>query len=197
MIVDWIAGADGFRTRPYPDYESYLHHQSSKRTLIEESDFLNWYHPLLRFCLAQRLPENPHLKSGSSVLCLAARSGAEIEAFRDVGYHPIGIDLEPLGEGVIYSDFHFLPFGNRSFDVVFTNSIDHVFNVYKFLAQVRRVTASIFILELAKGGPQEYESFTWSSLRQIMILLVQEGFKIVRMSAYEEPWGGVQITSIP
>ncbi len=194
--MDWITGVDGFRTRPYPDYESYLRHQSSKHILIEESDFLNWYHPLLRFCLAQRLPENPHLKIGNSVLCLAARSGAEIEAFQDVGCYPLGIDLEPLGDGVICGDFHFLPFGNRSFDVVFTNSIDHVFDVYDFLAEVGRV-AGTFILELAKGGPQDYESFTWMSLRQIVILLVQEGFEIVRMSAYEEPWGGVQITSIP
>ena len=98
---------------------------------------------------------------------------------------------------MIYGDFHFLPFENRSFDVVFTNSIDHVFDVYDFLVEIERVTASIFILEVAKGGPQEYESFAWSSLRQIVILLARRGFEIVRMQAYEEPWGGIQITSTP
>jgi SAM-dependent methyltransferase len=195
--VDWIIGDDGFKRREYADYKAYLTHQSEKRPEFEDADFFNWYHPLLRFCLAQRLPENPRLKHGSSVLCLAARSGAELQAFRDVGHHPIGIDLKPLGDGVIYGDFHHVPFEDQSFDITFTNSLDHVYDSAGFLNEVRRVTKSYFILEVGRMVGGRYESIAWYSLRPIVILLARKGFEIVRMKAYEEPWGGVQITSIP
>lgn len=193
--MEWTAGVDGFRRRRYSDYQEYLRHQSAKRTKLEGSDFLDWYHPMLRSALVERIPDNPHLEAGDSVICLAARSGAELEAFAEIGCRPVGIDLEPMGAGVIYGDFHYVPFGDQSFDVAYTNSLDHVYDEHRFLQEIRRVTKRVLILECGNGGPQKYESFAWEDPRKIRQLLGSEGLEVIAMTIYAVPWGGIQMTA--
>lgn len=193
--MDWSAEVDGLRRRSYASYRAYIDHQRSKRSVLEGSDFLDWYHPMFRSALIERLPENEHLSDGDSVLCLGARSGAEIEAFEEVGCRPVGIDLEPMGPGVIYGDFHRVPFEDRSFDVAYTNSLDHVYDEHRFLQEIARVVKRILILEAGNGGPQKYESFAWDDVGHVRRLLGEESFEVIGITIYAIPWGGVQITA--
>ncbi|MFW5887071.1 MAG: methyltransferase domain-containing protein [Bacteroidota bacterium] len=90
----------------------------------------------------------PYLKEGN-MLCLGARTGCEVEAARQVGFKTsIGIDLYPAGENVIYGDWHSLPFKNNSFSNVFTNSLDHCYDIDKLSDEIRRVlvlNGSLFV----------------------------------------------------
>lgn len=95
----------------------------------------------------------------------------------------------------MYGDFHHLPFRANSFEIAYTNSLDHVYRPHRFLREVRRIASKIFILEVGGGGPQKYESFAWDSLRSVVKMIVEAGFEVLGMKDYDEPFGGVQITA--
>jgi len=80
-----------------------------------------------------------HLRSGR-VLCLGARTGCEIIGARRAGFKDSqGIDLHPVGDLTIQGDWHDIPFENSSFENVFTNSIDHCYDLQKMIHEIRRV----------------------------------------------------------
>ena len=88
------------------------------------------------------------------VLCLGARTGSEVEGARAVGFAAsIGVDLHPLSDSVMRADWHKLPFGDDSFENVFTNSLDHCFNFLKLALEISRVLMpnGIFIFETHTG----------------------------------------------
>ena len=65
---------------------------------------------------------------GRTVLCLGARLGGEVRAFKSLGAVAVGIDLEP-GRGnmdVVFGDFHDVPFAADSFDYAYSNVLDHI-----------------------------------------------------------------------
>jgi len=80
----------------------------------------------------------PFLVPGK-MLCLGARTGCENKAANNLGYNALGIDLYPLDPVVIKADWHDIPFDDGSFDNVYTNAIDHCFDVQKLAKEVRRV----------------------------------------------------------
>jgi SAM-dependent methyltransferase len=77
------------------------------------------------------------------VLCLGARTGCEVQAARDVGFpDSIGIDLHPARENdglVLQGDWHNISFPDQSFENVFTNAIDHCFDLSKLITEILRV----------------------------------------------------------
>jgi SAM-dependent methyltransferase len=78
-----------------------------------------------------------------------------VKAFLDCGAFAVGIDLEP-GDGreyVLKGDFHRTVFPDQSVDHVFTNSLDHAFDLDFVLAEVARVlkTDGRFVVEVALG----------------------------------------------
>jgi len=124
--------------RDYGDYEAYTKHQSSKFKRVKNPDKLftrqyNW--------LLERIGSFLPFLDGRNALCLGARSGSEVAAFRDLGFKAIGIDLNPGKESdlVIPGDFHDIPFEDGSFDVVYFNSIDHALDVRKISQEIHRV----------------------------------------------------------
>lgn len=133
------------------NYQDYIDHQASKlekmRGRIEAHD--------------RQLEEHvfkTHEAEGR-VLCLAARLGGEVRAFKRMGCDAIGIDLNPGGSpDVIEGDFHDIPFG-KEFDYLYTNSIDHVLKLSLFFSECRRVLkdGGVFILDLVHGTPGKYE----------------------------------------
>lgn len=82
----------------------------------------------------------PHLKAGP-MLCLGARTGAEMIAAEEAGFHgSVGIDLHPVGKGVRQGDWHSMPeFDDGSFANVYTNSFDHCLMLERACDEVRRV----------------------------------------------------------
>ena len=139
---------------------------------------------------------------GRSVLCLAARQGSEVRAFIDRGAFAVGIDLNPgpSNRWVVVGDFHDLQFADGSIDYVYTNSLDHAFDLDRIIAEVRRVLrdGGAFIVEAntsdgdgAHAGP--YEATVWHDLAPLEQRIHSFGFRLESRSSFEAPWPGEQL----
>lgn len=78
---------------------------------------------------------------GRIVLCIGARGGGEVRAFRDLGAFAVGVDLFPTNSNlVLHGDAMSLnQFGSSSVDLVFTNVLDHIPFLDRFAAAAWRV----------------------------------------------------------
>lgn len=192
-------GIDNFEKRIYYSYTDYLAHQKDKLTHLDLSEYDRKY----RAELSKRIKKAAIVQSKDRVLCLAARIGSEVKAFMDLGCFALGIDLNPGKENpyVVYGDFHNLQFANSSVDVVFTNSLDHCFDIEKILKEVKRVLTpgGLFIVEAENGrsggsNPRFYESFWWSSTDDLVAVFERAGFSLVKQLSFVYPWPGKQLT---
>ena len=78
---------------------------------------------------------------GRTVLCLGARLGGEVRAFKALGALAVGVDVEP-GDGnmdVLVGDFEHLAFADASFDFAYSNVLDHVHDLRTFGSEACRV----------------------------------------------------------
>jgi SAM-dependent methyltransferase len=196
----WLDG-DGVGRRRYPDYETYLRHQSLKLDALRVRS-LEGHSERFRSALGDRLGRCAVPLAGRSVLCLAARDGTEVRAFIERGAFAVGIDLNPgsANPWVLVGDFHDLRFADRSVDVVYTNSLDHAFELDRLLAEVKRVLKpdGTFLVELglgtAEGGGRGfYEALSWTRADEMIARLVAGGFEPAQRIEFEIPWRGVQI----
>lgn len=185
--------------RSYGSYEEYVSHQRGKR---EKVSWLQEYDKKYSQVLTDRLESQGVVKAGMSVLCLGARIGSEVKAFLAVGCFAVGIDLNPSpgNNYVLYGDFHNVQFPFWSVEVVFTNCIDHVFNLERFLCEVRRVLKpnGWFILEIERGVKEggvagEYECLFYDKIDDMIEILVRSGFEVVKRFDIDYPWKGQHI----
>ena len=79
--------------------------------------------------------------SGKSILCLGARLGGEVRAFKSLGALAIGLDLNPGPSSldVLSGDFHNIAYPNESFDFAYSNVLDHIFDQNAFASEVARI----------------------------------------------------------
>jgi len=159
--------------RNYKSYEEYLRHQAEKLPKmlpqIERSDLE--YETIIR----ERYREVADF-SGKNVLCVCARLGGEVRGFKALGALAIGIDIQP-GEHnahVLYGDLHKLQFPDGVFDAVFTNSIDHVYELDLFAKEIGRVMRpdALFYAEIAEAPPTGYEVLDTSDIRPFIARLL-------------------------
>ena len=197
---EWTLTEKSFSRRMYTDYRDYIEHQGSKLSKIN----LTTYDIKYRSALVDRLSKLNLLQRGDNVLCLGARIGTECKAFIDLGCFPIGIDLNPGEQNnyVVHGDFHNLQFADVSVDYVFTNALDHVFDLDKVVSEVIRVLkpSGVFLAEIVAGTQDEhgrepglYESFWWDKLENVVDQITAYGFVIERKERFTYPWGGEQI----
>lgn len=80
---------------------------------------------------------------GKNVLCIGARAGGEVRAFRRLGAFAVGIDLFPIefqhGALVLRGTALDLQFATGCIDRVFTNILDHIPDLPRFATEVARV----------------------------------------------------------
>ena len=136
---------------------------------------------------------------GKAVLCLAARLGTEVKSFLDLGSFAVGVDLNPGQNNrfVLYGDFHELQFPDQSIDLIFCNSLDHVFDISKLLKEIGRTLKPegwfvVEALEWSRQGilPGHYESFWCSKVDDLAIRLAGSGLSIIKKSDFNVPWAG-------
>jgi SAM-dependent methyltransferase len=199
----WIPdnSAQSFAKRIYTAYEEYKMHQSSKLKYIDLAE-ISEYDMRYREILRERLEKLKLLKRGVNVLCLCARIGTEVKSFIDLGCFAVGIDLNP-GENnhyVVHGDFHHVQFADNSVDVVFTNSLDHVFDIKQVLHEINRVLKpeGLFITEAVKGSkegvsPDFYASFWWERVDDLIHLIEKAQFRVIKRMSYTLPWELEQI----
>ena len=194
----WHDESDAFRKRRYASYDDYLAHQAAK---LETHEF-GEYDTEFRNALRERLAALDIDWRDRRVLCLGARIGTEVKAFLELGAVAIGIDLNP-GENnpyVVQGDFHDLQFAPESMDVVYTNSLDHAFDIDRIAREVRKVLTpgGLFLLEAVHGrdqgiNPGFFESFFWKNIDELVRLFENAGFTVGNRKPITRPWPGEQI----
>jgi SAM-dependent methyltransferase len=196
---EWSEAGGGAQRRAYPDYETYLEHQRTKLDAFRGSS-IDRHDRRFHAALGARLADLPLPLARARVLCLAARQGSEVRAFIDQGAFAVGIDLNP-GRGnryVMVGDFHDLQFAAGSVDVVYTNSLDHAFDLARILAEVRRVLApgGVLIAEVGGGGGDGrgfYEALSWDSVDALVSRFAEQGFALELRRPFDVPWAGEQL----
>lgn len=181
----------------YASYLEYVNHQRTKLDRMKIGELEAYEARYLPFLTSRLIADG--FTRGTTVLCLGARGGAEVRAFLSIGCVAVGIDLNP-GPGnqyVLRGDFHNLQYGDRTIAVVFTNALDHCFDLDRVLMNVRRVLVSggQFIVEAVRGtregcalGP--YESFAWDTIDGLIHAIEQRGFACERRESFSIPWPG-------
>jgi SAM-dependent methyltransferase len=194
----WKTQGDAFQKRSYDSYEDYLEHQKAK---LETHEF-GQYDEEFRQALRERLNLLEVEWQGRNVLCLGARIGSEVKAFLDVGAFAIGIDLNPGKENryVVEGDFHDLKYPPNSMDVVYTNSLDHAFDIERIAKEVLKVLKpdGLLLVEAVHGrdqgiNPGFFESFFWKNIDDLVGVFENVGFTVSRRAAIAHPWPGEQI----
>lgn len=185
----------GVARRRYESYDDYLTHQRAKLSDLDLAAYDQQFRRLLR----ERLPGEWR---ATSVLCLGARIGTEVKAFRDLGAFAVGVDLNP-GPGnrlVLHGDFHDLQFADGSVDAVYSNSLDHAYDLDLVLAEVRRVLrpGGRLVLEIVDGqtegsNPGFYEATAWTSSDDVVAAVLRHGFTAATRGRFDAPWGGIQV----
>lgn len=144
--------------RSYSDYVAYVQHQLGEErrspTTVE-----------IMVGRLEHLLLN-HINERTEALCLGAREGEEVAALRQLGLRAVGIDLKPMAPPaipplVMLGDFNRLTgtFDSGRFGLVYTNSIDHAFDLRTMFEQVHGVLAcsGVFVVDFFPGafGPFE------------------------------------------
>jgi SAM-dependent methyltransferase len=201
FVEEWNTQGE-FQSRKYDSYEAYLEHQKAK---LETHDFAN-YDTEFRTALRERLAVLDVAWQGRTVLCLAARIGTEVKAFLDLGCFAIGIDLNPGKENryVVQGDFHDLQFAPKSVDVVYTNSLDHAFDINRIAREIVKILKpeGLLIIEAVQGrdrgvNPGFFESFFWKNIDELIGVFETAGFKVIRRTPMTHPWPGEAICFQP
>lgn len=193
-------GDGTFEHRRYPDYATYVEHQKTKFSAFRSKSIIR-HDQRFHAALTERLAELREELRGRSVLCLAARQGSEVRSFIDQGAFAVGIDLNPgpANRYVVVGDFHELQYADNSVDVVYTNSLDHAFDLDRILSEVRRVLRphGMLIVEANVGGEGDpalqrgpYEALVWAGADALLQALEERGFEAVSRKQFQIPWPG-------
>jgi len=186
------------KKRKYKNYNDYLHHQSMKLTIgvrnkIEK--FMPSHFPNAVISFEKRIGEFKEYVKPCKILCLGSRSGAEVVAFRNLGFNDtIGIDINPGKDNkyVIKGDFHNMDFKDKTFNTIYCNCIDHAWSLKELSKEIRRVLVSNgrLILEIDHTikkkredrvkqvkKKSKYESIMWEDVKDLEKGL--KGFKVI------------------
>jgi SAM-dependent methyltransferase len=170
----------GFVRRRYDSYEDYVQHQASKldgvidRLRETDEEVFRDFQERFAGCAA--------LAGMRSVLCLGARLGTEVRALHALGHFAVGIDLNPGPENryVLPGDFHGLVFPAGSVDAVYSNALDHVFDLDRMVSEVARVIrpGGVFLAEFEVGFeeghvPGDFEATHWKD-SQLLIERIRD-----------------------
>lgn len=178
--------------REFSSYEEYVHQQGGKARGRRE-ELLASLPAQTRGFSSLFVNARPHLKDGP-VLCLGARTGAEMVAFDRLGLTgSVGIDLHPVGKGVRAGDWHAMPeFADASFANVYTNSFDHCLYLDKACSEIRRILqpgGRFYLMASDKGlkdaaraeewtrSKKHNEAIYWSRAEELRDAVLECGFR--------------------
>lgn len=186
-----------FQYRDYSSYDEYVNHQSQKfdEMLKTQGGFAN--RDILEyrkrfFRRFRHLP--PILDKYSKILCLGARQGTEVEVLWDMGYkNAIGLDLNPGPKNpyVKPGDFMALDYSDESVDMIYTNCVDHAFDLVKFFQEHARVIKpggyAIYDIGIYGMGLGTFEAVGWESEDFVFMLALKYYKNVVKVET-DGPW---------
>jgi hypothetical protein len=161
--------------RYYSSYQDYLTHQAEKTNNPElpKRHQLNWDRTVIAFRKTFEIlkPILPHDAVG---LCLGARCGEEVAALRSLGYqNTYGIDIVPHPPLVRQGDMNRVECRDHSYDFLFSNAIDHAYDIETFLGEVNRIarpTATV-LFHVALNHFGNYESIVVESADELINMM--------------------------
>ena len=198
----WKAEKDGdILRRDYASYDEYLTHQKQKldEMLKLKGGFSNWDICEYRLKFYSRFKHLQGLLArDASIICCGARQGTEVEVLRDLGFaNAFGIDLNPGPDNRIVrpGDFMKLDVPANSLDLLYTNCVDHAFDLEAMMAEHARVLKPDgFLLydmginmEEGKGGP--FEAVSWDRTEDLVVRLLGKFQKLIRAER-DDNFGG-------
>ena len=137
----------------YNNYDDYVNFQLEKtRNKQKQARWLGPEWDLKIKIFKTLFEENIYLiKDKKNALCLGSRTGQEVVALKELGVeNAIGIDLHEFKPYTIKGDIHKLNFKNDTFDLEFTNILDHSLYPDQFAKEIYRTLkkGGIFILHI-------------------------------------------------
>lgn len=156
--------------RAFDSYEAYVHAQGGKargrgaELLASRPAQARGFSAVIREAVR-------YLPSAGPVLCLGARTGAEMDAFNGLGFKgTVGIDLHPLGADVRVGDWHAMPeFEDGAFSVVYSNSFDHCLYLDKACAEIARLLkpgGCFYLMASDKGVKDDARAAEWQRTKK-------------------------------
>ena len=195
----------GFVTREYADYAEYVVHQRQKldEMLLSGTAFPNATVAAYRRRFYRRFRHLIHrLPADATIICLGARQGTEVEVLRELGFrNAFGIDLNPGPQNdlVEQGDFHATDLPDDSVDLVYSNSLDHAFDLERFFVEHRRVLKddgfALYDVHGAyrPGDKAAFESTLWTRPENVIKRILDHFQRVLRLeTAGDWTWVLVQ-----
>jgi SAM-dependent methyltransferase len=187
----WRSSAGAVTYRDYASYDEYLAHQRSKfdEILKLRGGFSNrdvWHYRVRFYDRFKFLPSV--LPSAAQIVCLGARQGTEVEVLRDLGFTcAYGLDLNPGPDNpyVRTGDFLHLAEATASVDLVYSNAVDHAFDLDAFFAEHARVIKpegyALYDLFLGDDAAGAFESVHFADDRTVILTMLKYFRTIARI----------------
>jgi SAM-dependent methyltransferase len=192
---------DGLQYRDYSSYDEYLAHQEQKFSEMLKitggftaKDILEY-----RRRFYQRFRHLPSLLPSSAVIvCAGARQGTEVQVLRECGFvNAYGIDLNPGPNNPLVRKGDFMRMENpdSSVDLIYSNCLDHAFDLGGFFrehARVLKPDGYALYDFVPTGGMGAFEAVEWKS-EEILFRLLLQTYKTVVKLETEEYWKWVLV----
>ncbi len=194
----WKEEEGGVRQRDYASYDEYLTHQKQKldEMLKVKGGFSNRDALNFRLKFFRRFKHLSGMLPGdATMVCCGARQGTEVEVLRDLGFHKAcGIDLNPGPNNpfVERGDFMHLENADSSVDLIYSNCVDHSFDLDAFFGEHARVLKpeGYALYELGvnmEEGGGAFEAVAWERTEDIFLKLLQYFGHLIRVER-EPQW---------
>lgn len=195
----WKEGSEqGLRKRDYADYDEYLTHQKLKLEEIVKikggfSNFDIFDYRIKFYIRFRRLASL--LPAQADVLCCGARQGTEVDVLRDLGFRTArGIDLNPGPDNPLVQAGDMMKLGapDNSLDLIYTNCVDHSFDLDAMIAEHARALKSngYLLYDIAFNddeGAGVWESILWEREEDVIRRLMEKFRDLVRVER-ERGW---------
>jgi SAM-dependent methyltransferase len=188
----------GLIKRDYANYQEYLTHQKLKLDEMVKmkggfSNFDIFDYRLKFFVRFRQLTKL--LPFDAVILCCGARQGTEVDVLRDLGFKKArGIDLNPGADNplVEVGDMMKLDEADNSLDLLYSNCIDHAFDLDGMIAEhARALKPNGYLLydvgiNMEQGGGP-FEAISWDRTEDVVLRLLRSFQTVVRLER-ESQW---------
>jgi SAM-dependent methyltransferase len=129
------------------------------------------------------------------IVCAGARQGTEVEVLLDLGFkNAYGIDLNPGPNNHLVRVGDFMNMDNEDslVDMIYTNCLDHAFNLDQLFTEHARVIRPdgyvLYDLSLdIRSGAGAFEAVAWASEEELFLSMLRYFKAIVRVES-EPRW---------
>jgi len=162
--------------REYKNKDEYFNHQLEKTTNknVKKNKTRDWKGSIIRY---KELFKNYGVEENKNCLCIGSRYGQEVEALRNMNCSAIGIDLVEFPPYTIVMDMHDLKYDDKSFDVLYSNALDHSWDINKSVSEMFRVAREKVIITILLNNRGNYEVTVFDSLDDIIDIVKSLGIK--------------------